>query len=56
MSVHDESVPGSTQHSAQLGDGKSIGVLTDWWEGSKRRRRKQQESGLDGDDEKRESL
>lgn len=28
MSVHNEPVPGSTQHSTQLGHGKSIGVLT----------------------------
>ena len=28
MSVHNEPVPGSTQHSTQLCHGKSIGVLT----------------------------
>lgn len=27
MSVHDEAIPGSTQHTAHLGDSKGIGVL-----------------------------
>lgn len=29
MSVHDESIPRSAQHSTKLGHGKRIGVLTD---------------------------
>lgn len=30
VSIHDEPVPGSAQHSTHLGHGKRIGVLTHW--------------------------
>lgn len=33
MSVHDETIHRRKQQSAQLGEGKGIGVVTHWREG-----------------------